>query len=132
MDLSEVIIRENISQPVGRKFPTEGTNLYKILHDPQHRQKFHTQLKRYNPLVVGFYIIGLLPLFGASRTVMLLTTRGCKSGKIRRALEQFLRESPAAAKSLFGWEPGADKIETSDFSEVYERVLMVRFTEKAG
>lgn len=191
MDYSEVKIVEKIDQPTGRGFPRPETTLYKILHDPQHREKFHAQLKRYNPMVVGLYRIGLLPLFGVSRTVMLLTTRGCKSGIIRRTpigyfriggvvhlfsawgkrtgwyanltahpeavriqigrreraveahilqdpgeqrltLEQFLRESPAEAKYLFGWDPVSDKIETSDFSEVYERVLMVQFVEKAG
>lgn len=67
-----------------RAFPTEGTNLARILSDPQHRQSFHAQLKKYNPLVVAFYRIGLLSLFGVSRTVMLLTTKGKKSGKLRR------------------------------------------------
>ncbi len=63
-----------------RKFPLEGTNLHRILFDPQHQKAFHAQLKMYNPLVVSLYRIDLLPLFGASRTVMLLTTRGRKSG----------------------------------------------------
>lgn len=191
MEYSEVKTLSKIDLAAGKCFPTPDTNLYKILHDAQHRQKFHAQLKRYNPMVVGLYRIGLMPLFGVSRTVMLLTTHGCKSGKIRRTpigyfriggvvhlfsawgkrtgwyanliahpetvsiqiglreraveayilqdpsekrltLEQFLRESPAQAKYLFGWEPDHDKMETSDFSEVYERVLMVRFVEKAG
>ena len=191
MDQTQTGIVEKTIPPFKKVFPTSETNLYKILHDPQHRKKFHAQLKRFNPLVVGFYRIGLLPLFGASRTVMVLTTRGCKSGKIRstpigyfriggvvhlfsawgkrtgwyanliahpdevwiqigmkkrpvsakiledpneirRTLAQFLNESPDDAKALFGWEPGQDKIETSDFSEVYERVLMVRFVEKTG
>ncbi len=66
-----------------RKFPLEGTNLHRILFDPQHRKAFHAQLKLHNPLVVRLYRIDLLPLFGASRTVMLLTTCGRKSGKLR-------------------------------------------------
>lgn len=66
-----------------RAFPAQGTNLAKILLDPQHRQAFHAQLKRYNPMMVVLYKLGLLPLFGMSRTVMLLTTRGRKSGKLR-------------------------------------------------
>ena len=191
MDQTLTGIIEKTTPPFLKTFPTSETNLYKILHDPQHRQKFHAQLKRWNPWMVGFYRIGLLPLFGASRTVMVLTTRGCKSGKIRstpigyfriggavhlfsawgkrtgwyanliahpdqvwiqigmkkqsvrakilenpseirRTLKQFLEESPVEAKALFGWEPEKDKIETSDFSEVYERVLMVRFVEKTG
>jgi deazaflavin-dependent oxidoreductase (nitroreductase family) len=71
------------AQPKGRTFPIEGTNLSKILFDPQHRQKFHAQLKKSNPLIVAVYRTGLLSLFGVSRTVMLLTTRGRKSGKLR-------------------------------------------------
>ncbi len=179
----------NPDQREARKFPLEGTNLHRVLFDPQHRQSFHAQLKQYNPLVVGLYRMGLLPLFGASRTVMLLTTRGRKSGKLRstpigyfriggvihlfsawgkgaswyknmianprdvwiqiglrrvlvqtqtleepaeicRTIEQFLTESPAQAHYLFGWEPGRDRMERADFSEVIGRVLIVRFFEK--
>jgi deazaflavin-dependent oxidoreductase (nitroreductase family) len=69
--------------PEVKKFPAEGTNLARILSDPQHRKSFHIQLKRYNPMIVTLYRSGLLPLFGVSRTVMLLTTRGNKSGKLR-------------------------------------------------
>ncbi len=176
-------------QLIVRKFPLEGTNLYRVLFDPQHRQSFHAQLKTYNPLVVFIYRIGLMSLFGASRTVMLLTTRGRKSGKLRstpigyfriggvihlfsawgkgaswyknmianprdvwiqiglrrvpvqtqileeptelwRTIEQFLTESPAQAHYLFGWEPGHDRMESADFSEVIDRVLIVRLFEK--
>ena len=66
-----------------KSFPTPDTHLARILSDAQYRQAFHAQLRRYNPLVVAFYKIGLLPLFGFGRTVMLLTTRGRKSGKLR-------------------------------------------------
>jgi deazaflavin-dependent oxidoreductase (nitroreductase family) len=72
-----------LHEPTTRKFPAEGTHLARILSDPKHRQAFHAQLKRYNPWVVILYKSGLLPLFGMSRTVMLLTTRGRKSGKLR-------------------------------------------------
>jgi len=173
-------------QPPTRTFPTENTNLSRILSDPQYRQAFHARLKRYNPLVVALYRVGLLPLFGVSRTVMLLTTRGKKSGKLRstpigyfriggaihlfsawgkgtswyknmtahpgdvwiqvglnkrrvqaqaledpaeiqRTVEQFVAESPAQARYLFGWEPGRDRLDQADFSGVIQRVLVVRF-----
>ncbi len=181
--MSQVIERDDI-----RKFPIEGTNLHKILYDPQHRQAFHAQLKRYNPLMASLYKIGLLPLLGMSRNVMLLTTRGWKSGKLRstpigyfriggvihlfsawgkrtawyqnlvanpgdvtlqigmrkfpvtaqaledpaeilRTIEQFVTESPAQAQYQFGWDPAHDRMECSDFSEVIQRVLIVRFLE---
>ncbi len=76
-------MNQTLIEPDVRTFPVKGTNLAKILSDPQHRQSFHAQLKRYNPMIVGLYKAGLLPLFGMSRTVMLLTTRGRKSGKLR-------------------------------------------------
>lgn len=177
--------------PAAKTFPVQGTNLSKILNDQPYRQSFHGQLKRYNPLIVALYRVGLLPLFGVSRTVMLLTTRGKKSGKLRstpigyfriggvihlfsawgkstawyknlqanpndvwiqiglsrrspmraevleepaeiqRTLGQFVAESPDAARYLFGWEPGRDQLETADFSTIIQRVLIVRFIEKA-
>lgn len=173
-----------------RTFPIAGTNLARILSDPQYRQAFHDRLRRYNPLVVAFYKIGLLPLFGASQTVMLLTTKGRKSGKLRstpigyfriggvihlfsawgkstswyknmttypedvriqigmhklavnwvelndpeeimRTIAQFVTESPAQARYLFGWEPDLDRLEQADFSNLINHLLIVRFIEKA-
>ncbi len=80
--VAEKIFTEPI-QTQAKVFPTANTNLYKILNDPEHKKSFHAQLKRYNPFVVGFYRVGLLPLFGVSKTVMLLTTRGNVSGRLR-------------------------------------------------
>jgi len=176
------------AQPVPRQFPTPDTNLGRLLSDPEFKRTFHAQLKIWNPFVVAFYRAGLLPLFGASRTVMLLTTKGCKSGKARRSpvgyfrigggiylfsgwgkrsswyknlcanpdavtvqiglrrlsvrpqvledpaeiqrtLEQFIRESPAAARYLFGWQPGVDSLACADFSPIINNVLIVRFIE---
>lgn len=172
-------------------YPVEGTNLYRILHDPQHRVKFRANLKIYNPLMAAFYRIGLLPLLGVSRNVMLLTTRGRKSGKLRSTpigyfriggvvhlfsawgkstawyrnmqahpdevwiligmkkmrarveeltdpaeildtLGQFIRESPADVRYIFGWDPENDALENADFSDVIERVLILRFAESAA
>jgi deazaflavin-dependent oxidoreductase (nitroreductase family) len=173
----------------GRVFPTADTSLYKIMHDPAHRKTFHANLKRYNPWMVFFYRIGLLPLFGMSKSVMLLTTRGNKSGKLRttpigyyriggavhlfsawgqgtawyqnmianpdevwiqvglrkwpvnvryidqpremrQTLERFIAELPAQAKYLFGFDTKQDSLETADFSQVYERVMFLRFEVK--
>jgi deazaflavin-dependent oxidoreductase (nitroreductase family) len=175
--------------PQAKIFPVEGKGLDRILSDPEHRRLFHHQLKQSNPFVVAFYRISLLSLFGMNRTVMLLTTRGNKSGKLRstpigyfkiggvihlfsawgkgtawyknmiahpeevwiqigmvkrpvnaqplvdpaeilRTIEQFTVESPSQAAYLFGWEPGRDRMEDSDFSRVIDRVLIVRFVDK--
>jgi deazaflavin-dependent oxidoreductase (nitroreductase family) len=71
-----------IQQP-GKSFPIVGTNLFRVISDPLYRQSFHAWLKRFNPLVVTLYKIGLLSLFGGSQIVMLLTTKGRKSRKQR-------------------------------------------------
>jgi deazaflavin-dependent oxidoreductase (nitroreductase family) len=82
--MSQTAESDQIDQllPTVKTFPIEGTNLSRILSDLQYRQSFHAQIKRYNPLIVALYKTGLLSLFGVSRTVMLLTTRGRKSGKL--------------------------------------------------
>ena len=65
-------------------FPKPGTSIARILYDDGFKRTFGGKLKSYNPIIVFFYRLGLLPLFGASRSWMILTTRGCKSGKTRR------------------------------------------------
>jgi deazaflavin-dependent oxidoreductase (nitroreductase family) len=175
-------------QPTLRRFPTPDTNLGRLLSDPEFRRTFHARLRTWNPAIVAFYRAGLLPLFGASRTVMLLTTKGRKSGKLRRfpvgyfriggdlyvfsawgkqaswyknlcanpdavtlqiglqrlsvrphvlenpveiqhTLEQFVRESPTAARYLFGWQPESDSLACADFSPIIKNVLIIRFVK---
>ena len=76
-------IRREAIQYDPRKYPIENTNLGRLLSDSKFRSSFHARLKKYNPVVVGLYRSGLLPLLGVGRSVMLLTTRGRKSGKKR-------------------------------------------------
>jgi deazaflavin-dependent oxidoreductase (nitroreductase family) len=77
------------SQP--RVFPIPGTNLGRVLSEPEFRRDFHNKLKKYNPIIVALYRIGLLPLFGAARSIMILTTKGRKSGKSRQAPVGYFR-----------------------------------------
>jgi deazaflavin-dependent oxidoreductase (nitroreductase family) len=66
-----------------RKLPAEGTALAKVLYDTAFRNAFHARLKSANRYVVALYRMGILPLFGLSRRIMLLVTRGRTSGKQR-------------------------------------------------
>jgi deazaflavin-dependent oxidoreductase (nitroreductase family) len=66
-----------------RSFPTPETRLFKILNDAKFKHAFLTNLKIYNPLIVALYRSGILPLFSWSSPIMLLTTLGRKSGKLR-------------------------------------------------
>jgi deazaflavin-dependent oxidoreductase (nitroreductase family) len=83
MDLIQEPVLTVQPRPVGRVFPIAGTNLARLLYEPEFKRTFHARLKTYNPWAVAFYRVGLLPLFGAARMVMLLITRGRKSGKLR-------------------------------------------------
>lgn len=67
----------------GRSFPRPGTTLYKLIYNPEFKQDFHARLRQSNRFVVLLYKIGLLPLLGVSKTIMLLITRGRKSGRER-------------------------------------------------
>jgi deazaflavin-dependent oxidoreductase (nitroreductase family) len=79
------------TQPLTKIYPTQGTSLDRILSEPEFRRDFHAKLKKYNPVIVALYRIGLLPLFGAARTIMILTTQGRKSGKPRRSPVGYVR-----------------------------------------
>ena len=71
-------------QPSARVFPRPETTLAQVIGDPTYRDAFHRRLQGSNRFVVAFYRIGLLPLLGAGKTTMLLTTRGRKSHRLRR------------------------------------------------
>jgi deazaflavin-dependent oxidoreductase (nitroreductase family) len=84
MNPNEEAANASPAQSQSRVFPVPGTNLGRVLSEPEFRRDFHAKLKKYNPVIVALYRIGLLPLFGASRSIMILTTKGRKSGKSRR------------------------------------------------
>jgi hypothetical protein len=58
-----------------RSFPTPETRLFKILNDAEFKHSFLTNLKIYNPLIVALYRFGILPLFGWSHIILLLTKK---------------------------------------------------------
>ena len=60
-----------------------------------------------NKYVVVLYRMGVLPLFGAGKTTMLLTTRGRKSGKLRRFPVGYFRIA-GQIHLLSGWGKGAN------------------------
>ena len=52
-----------------------------------------------------------------------------EAGEIRRIIEALISEAPRAAHRLLGWDPQRDRVENSDFSQIVNNVLFVRFTE---
>lgn len=71
-------------QSSARVFPRPETSLAQVIGDRAYRDAFHRRLQGSNRFIVAFYRIGLLPLLGAGKTIMLLTTRGRKSHRLRR------------------------------------------------
>jgi len=79
------------TQPLTRVFPLPGTNLDRVLSEPEFRRDFHAKLKKSNPVIVALYRIGLLSLLGTTRSIMLLSTKGRKSGKNRQTPVGYFR-----------------------------------------
>jgi deazaflavin-dependent oxidoreductase (nitroreductase family) len=76
-----------VNDPSGEKpsrsFPAPGTPLYGILCDPEYKRTFHNRVKQGNRFMAPLYKLGVLPLFGMGRQIMLLTTLGRKSRQLR-------------------------------------------------
>ncbi len=66
-----------------RTFPLPGSMYYRMLYDQKSKKQFYTNFKIFNAITVPLYRAGLLPLLGFGKLVLLLTTRGRKSGKLR-------------------------------------------------
>lgn len=67
-----------------RTFPAPGSTLYALLNDLQFKSSFHARLQKSNRIIAALYRAGLLPLLGLSRQIMLVTTLGRKTHKLRR------------------------------------------------
>jgi deazaflavin-dependent oxidoreductase (nitroreductase family) len=66
-----------------RVFPLPGTTLHSLLTDSEYKREFHARVKQGNRWVAPLYRLRILPLIGLSGQIMLLTTRGRKSKKMR-------------------------------------------------
>jgi deazaflavin-dependent oxidoreductase (nitroreductase family) len=52
------------------------------------------------------------------------------SDEKRHAIERLIACCPEGASHLIGWDPQIDKIETADFSQMIDRVMVVRFHKR--
>ena len=70
----------------GRPFPRKGSALYPFVSGERRAEERSLRwFRRLNSfLVVPLYRVRLLPLLGVGRVILLLTTRGRRTGKIRR------------------------------------------------
>lgn len=75
--------KDAIGDTAVRAFPAPGTYLYRLIVDPAFRKAFHARVKRGNPMLALLYKLRVLPLLGLGKRLMLLTTRGRKSQKLR-------------------------------------------------
>ena len=85
-----------------RVFPRPGTVLAGVIGDLTYRASFHQRLQSSNRFMIALYRIGLLPLLGAGKTMMLLTTRGRKTNRLRRFPVGYFRID-GTVHLLSGW-----------------------------
>ena len=50
-------------------------------------------------------------------------------GDLQHTFERFIVCCPDGARHLIGWDPARDRIETADFSQMIEKILVVKFHE---
>jgi deazaflavin-dependent oxidoreductase (nitroreductase family) len=86
-----------------------------------------------NKYVVVLYRVGVLPLLGAGKTTMLLTTRGRKSGQLRRFPIGYFRIA-GEIHLLSGWGKNAHwyKNIRANPEEVWLQVGFHRFAARAS
>jgi deazaflavin-dependent oxidoreductase (nitroreductase family) len=66
------------------EFPRKGSALYGMIKgEKESTKRTLDKWKKYNKIVVSLYEIGLLPLFGLGKIILLLYTKGRRSGKTR-------------------------------------------------
>ncbi len=90
-----------------RSFPAPRSNLYKLITDPEYKRVFHIRVRQGNKWMALFYRIGILPLFGMSKNIMLLRTRGRKTGKRRDTPIGYFRVD-GLIHVFTGWGPNAN------------------------
>jgi hypothetical protein len=83
MVISEINTAENPVGSTRRSFPAPGTMLFDLVNNLEFKQRFHARLLSFNRFMVFFYKIRLLPLLGMSKQIMLLSTKGRTSQKMR-------------------------------------------------
>ncbi|MCK4848079.1 MAG: nitroreductase family deazaflavin-dependent oxidoreductase [Candidatus Heimdallarchaeota archaeon] len=67
-----------------KRIPTPGSWMYNMCVDPKSSKRYLKIFKILNKIVVPLYRIRILPAFGFGFRLLLLTTKGRKTGKQRR------------------------------------------------
>jgi deazaflavin-dependent oxidoreductase (nitroreductase family) len=128
-------VSPNVStmQTSRRVFPLAGTPLANIIGDRTQRESFHRKLQSLNKYVVALYRIGLLPLFGAGKTTMLLTTRGRKSKQLRYFPVGYFRIA-GEIHLISGWGKSANwyKNILADPENIWLQIGFRRFAVRAN
>ena len=111
-----------------RAFPLPETNLYKIIADPEYRKTFHDRVKSGNRMMAPLYRLRILPLFGLGKQIMLLTTRGRVSDRLRDTPIGYFRID-GVIHVFSGWGKAANwyKNMSAHPDEVYLQVGFQRF-----
>ena len=125
---SEIKTGPDPTQPAPRVFPPPGTTYYNMLYDPKSKKRFYSSFKLANHFIAPLYKLGLLPLIGFGKLVMLLTTRGRKSGQLRTTPIGYFRYN-GVVHIISGWGTKANwyKNILAYPADVYAQVGFQRF-----
>jgi deazaflavin-dependent oxidoreductase (nitroreductase family) len=115
-----------------RTFPRPGTTYHDMICDPKSKKRFRGLFRFFNMLIAPLYRLGLLPLLGVGKLILLLTTRGRKSGRLRYTPIGYFRYG-GAVHFVSGWGTGTDRYENmlAYPDDVHARIGFHRFHARA-
>lgn len=83
MDLHKSKLEISTERCEPRTFPLPGTTYYNMFYDPKAKRQFQAGFKTANKIITPLYKLYLLPLLGMGKLMLVLTTKGRKSGRRR-------------------------------------------------
>jgi deazaflavin-dependent oxidoreductase (nitroreductase family) len=115
-----------------RTFPLPGTTYYNMFYNPEAKKKFYNSFRFANKLFAPLYKMRLLPLIGFGKLIIVLTTRGRKSGKLRDTpIGYFLYDGAIHVISGWGKEANWYKNILAHPDDVYLQLGFRRFHARA-
>ncbi|MFX0092402.1 MAG: nitroreductase family deazaflavin-dependent oxidoreductase [Candidatus Hodarchaeota archaeon] len=72
-------------------FPRPGSMFYNMAFNEKSKRRYIRLFRVFNKLVVPLYKLRILPLIGLGRRLLVLTTKGRRSGKVRNNPLEYIR-----------------------------------------
>ena len=124
--------KQAVHDAASRMFPAPGTHLYRLIVDPAFKRAFFARVKRGNRMLAPLYKLRILPLLGLGKRLMLLTTRGRTSHKLRDTPIGYFRID-GSIYVFSGWSKAANWYQNlmAHPDDVYVQIGFRRFHARA-